>query len=280
MPIAALAAVVLALAMMTQAARADDKRTRELVRSADGEIDVIVEGAGPLILLLPSRGRDSEDYDEVAHGLARSGFRVLRPQPRGIGKSTGPLQGLTLHDFARDVAAVISHYGGPAVIVGHAYGNWVARMTAVDHPQLVRGVVIAAAAAKTYPRELSVAVTKSGDMSLPKEERLKYLRGTFFAPGSDPTIWLDGWHAEASEAQRLAALATKQAEWWSAGTVPLLDLQADNYPFHPIERMNELKDELGNRVTVAVIRNASHALLPEQPRAVVEAIVAWVRGLQ
>ena len=81
------------------------------------------------------------------------------------------------------------------------------------------------------------------------------------------------------EAQRIAALATKQAEWWSAGTVPLLDLQADNDPFHPIERMNELKDELGNRVTVAVIRNASHALLPEQPAAVVEAIVAWVRGL-
>jgi hypothetical protein len=28
-----------------------------------------------------------------------------------------------------------------------------------------------------------------------------------------------------------------------------------------------------------VIRNASHALLPEQPTAVVDAIVAWVRGL-
>jgi pimeloyl-ACP methyl ester carboxylesterase len=279
MRISSLPAIALALIAMTQAVPADDKRTRELVRSADGEIDVIVEGAGPLILLLPSRGRDSEDYDEVAHGLAQSGFHLLRPQPRGIGKSTGSLQGLTLHDFARDVAAVISHYGGPAVIVGHAYGNWVARMTAVDHPELVRGVVIAAAAARSYPRELSVAVTKSGDPSLPKEERLKYLRGTFFAPGNDPSIWLDGWHPQASEAQRLAGLATKQEEWWSAGKVPLLDLQADSDPFHPIEKMNELKDELGDRVTVAVIRNASHALLPEQPAAVVEAIAAWVRGL-
>src|SRR5262245_7218054 len=263
--------------MMTQAAPADEKRTRELVRSPDGEIDVIVEGAGLLILLLPSRGRDSEDYDEVAHGLTTSGFRVLRPQPRDIGKSTGPLQGLTLHDFARDVAAVISHYGGPAVIVGHAYGNWVARMTAVDHPQLVRGVARAAAAAKGYPPELSVAVTKSGDASLP--QRLECLRGTLFASGNDPSIWIDGWHPQASEAQRLAGLATRQAEWWSAGKVPLLDLQADSDPFHPIEKMNELKDELGDRVTVAVIRNASHALLPEQPKAVVEAIAAWVRGL-
>ena len=265
--------------IMTQAAPTGDERARKLVATADGEIDVITEGIGPLILLLPSRGRDSEDYDEIAHGLAQAGFRVLRPQPRGIGESSGPMQGITLHDFARDVAAVIRHYGGPAVIVGHAYGNWVARMTAVDHPELVRGVVIAAAAAKKYPPELSVAVTKSGDLSLPKEERLRYLRGTFFASGNDPSIWLEGWHPQASESQRLAGLATRQEEWWSAGTVPLLDLQADNDPFHPIEKMNELKDELGDRISVAVIANASHALLPEQPKAVVEAIVAWVRKL-
>ncbi len=264
--------------MMTQATAAADERRRELVPTADGRIDVIVEGAGSLIVLLPSRGRDSEDYGEVARGLAQAGFRVLRPQPRGIGQSSGPLQGLTLHDLARDVAAVIAHYGAPAVIVGHAYGNWVARMTAVDHPALVRGVVIAAAAAKNYPPELSAAVTRSGDLSLSNEERLRYLRGTFFAPGNDPSIWLDGWHPQASESQRLAGLATRQEEWWAAGKVPLLDLQADSDPFHPIERMNELKDELGDRVSVAVIRNASHALLPEQPAAVVEAIVAWVRG--
>jgi pimeloyl-ACP methyl ester carboxylesterase len=269
----------LAPTIMTQAAPADDKRRRELVPTADARIDVITEGRGPLVVLVPSRGRDSEDYDEVAQGIATAGFRVLRPQPRGIGQSTGAMKGITLHDFARDIAAVIRHYGAPAVIVGHAYGNWVARMTAVDHPDLVRGVVIAAAAAKTYPPELSVAVGKSGDVSLPEEERLKYLRGTFFARGNDPTIWLEGWHAQASESQRLAGLATRQEEWWAAGTVPLLDLQADNDPFHPIDKMNELKDELGDRVTVAVIANASHALLPEQPKAVVEAIVAWVRGL-
>jgi pimeloyl-ACP methyl ester carboxylesterase len=275
--------LALVLIMMTQPTAADEKRARELVRYADVTIDVIVEGRGkgqaPLIILLPSRGRDSEDYDEVAGGIAAEGFRVLRPQPRGIARSTGPMTGVTLHDFARDIAEVIRHYGPPAVIVGHAFGNWVARMTATDYPALVRGVVIAAAAAKQYPPELSIAVTKSGDLSLPKEERLKYLRGTFFAPGNDPAIWLDGWHAEASEAQRIAALGTKQAEWWAAGTTPLLDLQADSDPFHPLAKTNELKDELGERVSVAVIRNASHALLPEQPKAVVAAIVAWVRKL-
>jgi pimeloyl-ACP methyl ester carboxylesterase len=46
---------------------------------------------------------------------------------------------------------------GQAIIVGHAFDNWVARMTAVDHPEPVRGVVIAAAASKDYPKDLLVS---------------------------------------------------------------------------------------------------------------------------
>src|SRR3984957_13026358 len=174
------------------------ERIREMVAYDDVRIEVIVEGNGPLVVLLPGRGRGSEDFDEVAAGLAKAGFRVLRPQPRGAGQSTGPMKGLSLHDFARDNAEVIRHQGGrPAVMVGHAFGSWVARMTAVDYPQLVRGVVIAAAAAKAYPagfagaRELSEAVRKSGDPALPASERLKYLRADFFAPDSDASVWLN-----------------------------------------------------------------------------------------
>jgi len=275
--------VVLLSALLGDAsgAAAGPGRTRELVRAGgDVRIDVIAEGSGPLIVLLPSRGRDSEDYDAVAAAISAQGFRVLRPQPRGIGASVGPMSNPTLHDFARDIAAIIRAQGaGPAVIVGHAYGNWVARMTAVDYPDLVRGVVLAAAAAKAYPPELSIAVTKVADPSTPEAERRRYLEQAFFAPGHDPSAWLEGWHPEASRSQRTASENTKQAEWWSAGTVPLLDLQAANDPFKPPATRNELKDEFGSRVTVVVIPNASHALIPEEPAVVGDAIVAWVRRL-
>jgi len=210
----------------------------------------------------------------------------VRPQPRGAGRSSGPMKDLSLHDFARDTAAVIRHEGGgPAVLVGHAFGNWVARMTAVDHPQLVRGVVIVAAAAKAYPagfdgaKALSEAVRKSGDPALSDAERMSYLRIAFFAPGSDASVWLQGWYPEVDEAQFAAGRATRQSEWWPGGTVPLLDLQAAFDPFKPRAMMNEIKQEFGERATIIVIPNASHALLPEQPAAVVEAIVAWMGGL-
>jgi pimeloyl-ACP methyl ester carboxylesterase len=268
------------------AAAAEPQRTRILVSYDNVRLDVIAEGQGPLVVLLPGRGRDSQDFDVLAAGIAQAGFRVLRPQPRGAGGSSGPMKGLTLHDFARDMAEVIKNEGGgPAVMVGHALGNWVARMTAVDDPALVRGVVIVAAAAKAYPngfagaKELSEAVRLAGDPKLPDEERLKYLRTAFFAPGHDASVWLKGWYPEVDEAESAASRATKQSEWWSGGHVPLLDVQAANDPFKPASMSNEMRDEFGERVAIAVIPDASHALIPEQPAAVVDAIVGWIRKL-
>lgn len=261
------------------------RRTRELVASGDATIDVIAEGAGPLVVLLPSRGRNSEDYDEVAAGIARAGYRVLRPQPRGTCRSTGPMTGLTLHDFAGDVAAVIEYAGGgPAVVAGHAFGNWVARMTAADHPRLVRGVVILAAASKSYPgfagaQRLVEAVKKAGDPAVAETERLQHLRSAFFAPGHDPGEWLKGWYPEVNQSQFEAGRATRQEEWWGAGSAPLLDLQAELDPFKPRDTASELKEEFGERVTIVVIPDASHALIPEHPAAVVAAIVAWLSTL-
>jgi len=255
-------------------------RRTELVQYADVQVEVVAEGDGPAVVLLPSLARDSDDYDQVAEGLAAAGFHVLRPKPRGIGRSTGPMTNITLHDLARDIAEVVEKMGnGRAVIVGHAYGNWVARMTAADHPNFVRGVVIAAAAAKQYAPELTTAVTAAGNLALSNEQRLAALRFAFFAPGNDPTVWLTGWHPEIRNSQRAAVAAVRQDEWWSGGTAPLLDLQAAQDPFKPESKRTEMKDEFGERVTIMVIPNASHALIPEQPKAVVEALATWIKKL-
>jgi pimeloyl-ACP methyl ester carboxylesterase len=260
---------------------------REIVYYDDIQIEVIAEGRGPLVVMLPSRGRGAEDFDGLASTIAKAGFRVLRPEARGAAMSLGPMQNLTLHDLAHDVAAVIRYagFGAPAVIVGHAFGSWVGRMTAIDHPEFVRGVVMVAGAAKAYPagfpaaKELSEAVRISGDVMLPANQRLKYLRLAFFAPSSEASIWLGGWHPAANEMQAAAGRATPQSEWWSGGTVPLLDLQAELDPFKPRAFMNEMRDEFGERATVVVIPNASHALIPEQPEAVADAVLDWIRKL-
>ncbi|HET6239917.1 MAG TPA: alpha/beta hydrolase [Acetobacteraceae bacterium] len=257
------------------------QRTRKIVPAGKARIAVIAEGEGPLLILLPSSSRDSEDFDAIAASFAAAGLRVLRPQPRGMGASVGRLEHLTLHDFAADVAAVITAEGsGPAVVLGHAFGQWIARSLAADRPDLVRGVVLAAAAAKAAPPELREHLARCVDTDLPHAIRLAALRVAFFAPGHDPSEWLSGWHKAAGAAQRAASAATSRQEWWTAGTAPVLDVQAEHDPWRPRDTLNQMRDDLGaDRVTVVVIPDASHALIPEQPGKLIEAVLDWMRGL-
>ena len=256
--------------------------TRRIIEHGDVRIELLAQGKGPLVVMIPSLGRGAEDCEDLAGRVAQAGYRALRPQPRGLGRSRGPLQGVTLHDYAKDVAAVIdAEGGGPAVVAGHAFGNFVARTTAADYPAKTRAVVLLAAT-HTWPLrpELRDSINKSHQMDLPDEVRLKHLQHVFFAPGNDARVWLPGWDEEVMHAERAATDRTPKPEWWTAGRAPVLDLQSECDPLSPPETRNCYVEEFGaHRVTVALIPNAAHALLPEQPEAVAAALVDYLKKL-
>lgn len=256
------------------------QRRRELLALGDARIHVIVEGAGRAIVLLPSSLRDSEDFDLLAEAIAQGGFQVLRPQPRGMGGSSPPPPGMTLDTLAADVAGVIARLAdGPAVVVGHAYGHWVARVTDLRHPQAVRGVVALGAAARRFPPGMAEALAVASDPQRSDEERLAALRACMFAPASDPRPWLAGWYPQWRAAYRAAAQQPPKDAWFARTHAPLLDLQGAQDAWRPQATRSELLDAIGEHVTVRVIEGAGHALVPEQPRAVARAIVDWVRQL-
>lgn len=255
-------------------------RTRELVKRGNVVIEVIAEGRGPLIVLLPSLGRDSEEFDPAAERIAAAGFRVLRPQPRGFERSAGPMQNITLHDLAADAAAVIQHENsGPAVIAGHAFGHFVAKMTAVDFPQLTRAVILIGAAQKTPDPKVQRAVAIATDPTQPEAARLENLKLVFFAPGNDARRWLTGFHANVRAAEIVARDSTPQAAYWSAGSAPILDIQGADDPYRPPASRAEMVKELGAaRVSVVLIPHAAHALIVERPEAVADAIIAYAKA--
>ena len=93
-------------------------------------------------------------------------------------------------------------------------------------------------------------------------------------------MWLPGWHPEAQALQYQAFRATKLDDYIAAGgRVPILDIQGDHDVIIPREYSEDLHRELGDRVTVVVIPDAGHAMLPEQPEAITAAITAWMRRL-
>ncbi len=274
------------LDLPSQASAAVDTR---IVRKGDMQIEVLSQGQGPVVVMLPSLGRSVRDYDDVARRLAASGLRVVRPEPRGIGQSKGPMDNLSVHDFASDVAAVVESEGkGPVVVVGHAWGNFPARQLAADRPDLVKGVVLVAASAGKVPpgstekpinAEMRKAIDGPSDMSLPEQQRLEYLRLAFFAAGNDPRVWLDGWHSQTHEAESHARNTTPVDDYFAAGKAPILDLQGEEDTVAPRRFSNVLKSMLGDRVTVVVIPHAGHAMAPEQPQAMADAIASFTRSV-
>jgi pimeloyl-ACP methyl ester carboxylesterase len=256
--------------------------SRIMIRRPEVAIEVLAQGHGPRIVLLPSLGRGAADFDPIAERLARAGFRVLRPQPRGIGASRGPTTGIDLHDYAADIAALIAHDGGGAAfVVGHAFGNRVARMLATDRPELVRAVSLIAANVGHAPSPPVVreAIKASANPALPDAQRLAALQFAFFAPGNDARAWLKGWHPDVLAAQRLAGDRTSREADFAAGEAPILYLQPDHDPLAHAEDAQEFKRSLGDRVTIMVIRDCSHAAVAEQPQAISDALIDYAIAL-
>jgi pimeloyl-ACP methyl ester carboxylesterase len=112
-------------------------RYSEMVADGSVSIETYIDGdkGGPDVVILPSYGRDGADFDRFAAALVGAGYRVLRPQPRGIGRSAGPMTGVTPQDLGDDIAHVmIKLANGPVIILAHAFGSFVARAVATNHP--------------------------------------------------------------------------------------------------------------------------------------------------
>jgi pimeloyl-ACP methyl ester carboxylesterase len=256
--------------------------TRLITTPAGGAVEYRIDGTGPAFLMIPSLGRGASDFDDLSRRLVEAGFTVVRPEPRGIGKSTGKMSGLTLHDLAADAAAVIDSLGGkPVIVVGHAFGQRIGRTLTADRPELVKGMAMIAAGGKA-PMKPSAQQALLGCFRLeqPLEKRLADVQFAFFAPGNDPRVWTDGWYPVAETAQLEAVQATPVAGWWNAGsTTPLLVVQGLQDVVAPPENGHMMKEEMGDRVELIDIEGAGHAMLPEQPEKIAAALIAFARRL-
>jgi pimeloyl-ACP methyl ester carboxylesterase len=257
-----------------------DKKT-VMIKTVDSDIEVTLQGkSGPWVVMLPSGGRGAHDFSFLANELSNAGWQTAAVNPRGAGNSTGPLENLTLHDYARDVSEVIKALNAiPAVVLGHAWGNRVARCLACDFAEYVRCLVLLAAGGKVpMAPEVVEAMQRLREKNLSLRKTLTAIKTIFFADASDPSVWLTGFWPESGRANRIAAETTPLDDWWSGGEVPVLVIQGmeDRCAFP--ENGHLLKEEYGDRITVIDIENAAHALLPEQPELIAQIIINYLRS--
>ena len=108
-----------------------------------GRLSVVEEGAGPPIVLVHAGIACLESWDALAPLLAAAGYRVVRYDARGWGRSTTDDVAFSEPD---DLVAVLDAMGiGRAALVGNSRGGSNAIDTAIAYPDRVVAVVGVAA---------------------------------------------------------------------------------------------------------------------------------------
>lgn len=106
-------------------------------------------GEGTPLLLIAGTGLNGEAWRMFqVPGLSRA-HRVIVFDHRGTGRSDRPDGDYATRQFAADAIAVLDAAGArePAHVLGHSMGGRVAQWLAIDHPERVRTLVLAASGA-------------------------------------------------------------------------------------------------------------------------------------
>jgi pimeloyl-ACP methyl ester carboxylesterase len=254
-----------------------------VVKLGDANIQYFSQGEGGAVVLLPGGSLDVRYLEPLADAVAKAGFRAVRINFRGAGKSTGPENGVTLHTLAGDVAGVIEAVKlGPANVGGHAFGNRVARMLDADHPELVRRVILFAAGGKVAPApaaDQALKIIFTPDST--EAEVLKAMRYMVGNPADAQKAWRIIKPCRAPRAAGIeykAGEATPLKDWWAPpGKASYLVLQGADDQAAPSENGVLLKKELGHRLTLVEIPQAGHLVVVTRPEKVADEVVGFLR---
>ena len=119
--------------------------TTQTVAAPGTSLHVIVDGAAdaPPVVLLHAGIADSRAWEAVTPRLVEAGYRVVRYDRRGFGRTF--TEDVEFSNRA-DLVAVLDALGiGKAVLVGNSQGGQIAFDTAIEHPDRVAAVVGVAA---------------------------------------------------------------------------------------------------------------------------------------
>lgn len=246
-------------------------------------IEYYRRGDGPTIVLLASFARSASDFNELAQSLNSAGYRTLAVQAGGIGNSDWPGFNVQLDHYANAIKQVLTteKIDQPVVLIGHAFGNRIARSFASVHPKQTNALVLLAAGGREQTSaEVSQAI-QSTLFGINDRARAEAVQSAFFAEGNiAPDYWVNGWYPMAGLSQAKATATTDYDRWGHAGNSPMLVLQSlQDKAAPPITSGLKLLADFPDRVSYQSIDNAGHALLPEQPQWILDNILAYLKSI-
>jgi 3-oxoadipate enol-lactonase len=109
--------------------------------AALGRVMIEIDGEGPTILFVHGLGGTSNAFQMLLSALG--GFRCIRPDLPGSGRSPTPFGALSIGGFVATIGDIIRNIaGGPVHLVGHSMGALVCQHVAAQAPELASSLTL------------------------------------------------------------------------------------------------------------------------------------------
>ena len=254
----------------------------------NGDINLYYElmGEGDCLLLIHGLGSSTRDWEMQVPYFANK-YRILTVDVRGHGRSDKPPGPYSVKQFADDIDVLLRGLAVPAAhIVGVSMGGMIAFQLAVDHPELVKSMVIVNSGPELIPRTFKeklaiwqrflilrfMGMRKMAEVLAPRlfiKEEQAALRQEF----------IERW---AENDKRAYIDSMRALVGWSVmdqiGTIdaPVLVLTADE-DYTPVSIKEAYLDKLPH-ARLLVIEDSRHATPLEQPDAFNTAVMDFLES--
>lgn len=275
----------------------------------DVRIHHVTAGNGPAVVLLHGYPQTWWEWRHVLPRLVESGFQVVALDYRGAGRSSKPTAGYDKKTMAADVRDIVRDHltiTGPLAVVGHDIGSMVAYRFALDFPGDLSHLSLSEA-------PLPGTKTYDGLVSNPQLADNPLWHFFFHNAGNNlaealthgrERLYLDGFYdrfsfnpdaidedARAGYARAFASAGAMRAGFElyrafdrdaadnrGAGRikVPVLAMAGEHSPI--AAATEPMMAEVAKHATVKLIPAAGHWIAEENPAAVADALVAFLKS--
>jgi 3-oxoadipate enol-lactonase len=265
---------------------------RDVLLLRDGlrlHADLLGERGRPAVCLVHSLGADMTMWAEQVPALLDAGFAVLRVELRGHGGSAAPPGPYAMHELAEDIAFVLRRLELRKVdYVGLSLGGMAGQALALDHPALLRSIVICDALPESLPNAAEIwgprirAVRAAGSCEPIAQETIeRWLTPAFQA--AHPARWDEILATiAATEAEGYAGCAEAISDFSHVARLPSLAVPAlvlcgeDDHAVPPAE--GERIARLVPDGRFVMVEGARHLPNVEQPAVFNRVLLEWLRA--
>ncbi len=264
-----------------------------ITKVGDINIEYYVEGDGPPLLLIQGFSGSANDWGERILQELRPHFRVVRLSNRGTGLTDRPKVEYSLEMMADDAAGLLGELGiASAHVLGISMGGRIAQELALNHPEVVQGLVLGctgpggpegvAPSAEAY----ALLAPKPG---LAPEDQIRKSWPAIYTPGFidrerdylEEMLRIHLKHPTPRDTlgrQAAASMRSATYERLSDIQAPTLIIHGDQDRLSPVENAHILRDRIPNSA-LHILPDAGHAFFTEKPQETAEAIVKFLSSV-